>query len=149
MTKKLEEQDKTYDRDSWSGRTFPELSAATKAKISESSSKKQPKSQTKPFLFLDLRTENGRTPDVSWRTDGVSHGEFSTLNFGESPSVAVESRLSQILEDDAPPKYYLSPRACQGILRRAEKRGKKLPEVLEQALIRQSQPRMEQREETA
>ena len=32
------------------------------------------------------------------------------------------------------PKYYLSPRACEGILRRAERRGKKLPEPLRAAL---------------
>ena len=38
----------------------------------------------------------------------------------------------------AHPKYFLSARACQGILRRAEKRGKKLPEILEQTLRKQS-----------
>jgi hypothetical protein len=42
--------------------------------------------------------------------------------------------LSQILEENVPRKYYLSPKACQGILRRAEVRGKKLPEVLQHAL---------------
>ena len=31
-------------------------------------------------------------------------------------------------------KYYLSPKACRGILRRAEKRGKALPLTLAQAL---------------
>jgi hypothetical protein len=40
-----------------------------------------------------------------------------------------------ILEADVPEKYYLSPKACQGILRRAERRGKKLPELLEVALV--------------
>jgi hypothetical protein len=39
-----------------------------------------------------------------------------------------------VLEDSVAPKYFLSPRACAGILRRAEKRGKKLPEHLEAAL---------------
>lgn len=38
-----------------------------------------------------------------------------------------------------PLKYYLSPKACQGILRRAEKRGKELPESLKQALEKQSE----------
>jgi hypothetical protein len=32
------------------------------------------------------------------------------------------------------PKYFLSPKACAGILRRAEKRGKKLPTALQKAL---------------
>lgn len=35
-------------------------------------------------------------------------------------------------------KYYLSPKACQGILRRASERGKELPEILKKALIRQA-----------
>ena len=80
---------------------------------------------------------------------GLSRGEYSTLSFGEKPSltetaeqfsiwghhsVVVESRLSQILEDSPHPKYSLSVKACQGILRRAEKRGKALPEMLKAAL---------------
>jgi len=51
-------------------------------------------------------------------------------------SDASECLLSDTLEiGNLPQKYYLSPRACQGILRRAEKRGKKLPENLYQALL--------------
>lgn len=38
---------------------------------------------------------------------------------------------------NAPRKYYLSAKACRGILNRAEKRGKKLPEQLRTALILQ------------
>ena len=63
---------------------------------------------------------------------------YSTHSFGECPSVAVESRLSQILEATPHPKYYLSAKACAGILRRAERRGKALPLELEQALVRQA-----------
>jgi hypothetical protein len=43
--------------------------------------------------------------------------------------------LSQIVEADVPAKYSLSKKACEGILRRAEKRGKKLPPMLEDALL--------------
>ncbi len=43
--------------------------------------------------------------------------------------------LSDILIGDAPQRYYLTPRACAGILRRAEKRGKDLPPTLLQALL--------------
>jgi hypothetical protein len=43
--------------------------------------------------------------------------------------------LSDVLEtQNVQEKYYLSARACEGILRRAEKRGKKLPEALREAL---------------
>lgn len=38
-----------------------------------------------------------------------------------------------------PEKYYLSPKACQGILRRSLNRGKKLPKLLRETLERQSQ----------
>lgn len=42
--------------------------------------------------------------------------------------------LSEILESKVSEKYYLSAKACAGILRRAEKRGKELPEHLKAAL---------------
>ena len=45
-----------------------------------------------------------------WETITPSHGEHLTLNTGECPNVARESTLSQILQADAPEKYYLSPR---------------------------------------
>lgn len=58
-----------------------------------------------------------------------------TLNGSESPRGAAASSLSDILETgDLPEKYFLSPKACAGILRRAEKRGRKLPLSLKQAL---------------
>lgn len=59
-------------------------------------------------------------------------------SFGECPKEENESRLSQILEDNPLPKYSLSAKACQGILRRAQNRGKALPNQLKEALIRQS-----------
>jgi hypothetical protein len=48
------------------------------------------------------------------------------------PSAAAESTLSRILQETVPEKYYLSQKACQGILRRAAARGKELPEMREQ-----------------
>lgn len=56
------------------------------------------------------------------------------LNTGEYPNEERESHLSQILMENAPEKYYLSEKACKGILRRAEARGKDLPPILKQAL---------------
>ena len=40
--------------------------------------------------------------------------------------------------DCVPERYYLSQKACLGILSRASKRGKELPEVLKAALERQA-----------
>lgn len=55
-------------------------------------------------------------------------------NSSEWPSDAAVSFLSEVLEPCAPQKYYLSPKACAGILRRAETRGKNLPPLLQDAL---------------
>lgn len=57
-----------------------------------------------------------------------------TLNVGEKPRIYNQTRLSDVLELDADSKYWLSAKACAGILRRAEKRGKELPKILRQAL---------------
>jgi hypothetical protein len=61
---------------------------------------------------------------------------FLTLSGSESPSDAAVCSLSDVLEanGDVPPRYFLSPTACRGILRRAEKRGRELPESLRTAL---------------
>lgn len=154
--------------DLWSGKTYPEHSVQTKERISESSSKKQQKSQMRMPLFLDLRTANGHQPDSSWETAGVSPIVCTMLNGGayhsvekgyvwlltsmenpqerfylncsEKPMREIPSRLSQILETSPDPKYNLSARACQGIINRAERRGKELPPVLKEALIRQATP---------
>lgn len=80
----------------------------------------------------------GQNLTLSWETNGALLTELSMLNTGEYPSVGEECTLSQILEDDAPTKYYLSANACTGILRRSEQRGKKLPEILEKALKEQA-----------
>lgn len=81
------------------------------------------------------RGANGAKLEQSPETDGLWLGDSSMLNTGEFPNVENVSRLSQILEDNVPQKYYLSARACQGILTRASRRGKPLPELLEQALL--------------
>jgi len=47
-------------------------------------------------------------------------------------------RLSSILESNVPKRFYLSVKACLGILRRAESRGKELPELLKNALETQA-----------
>lgn len=80
-------------------------------------------------------------PDGAWTPAGIILGqEFSVAwrvldaQFWESPRDAEESSLSQILEATVPERYYLSPKACGGIIRRAGNRGKKLPPILEAAL---------------
>ena len=71
-----------------------------------------------------------------WSSSGMgSPTECLTLSTSEWPSDAVVCSLSDTLETgDLPPRFFLSQKACAGILRRAESRGKKLPEPLRLAL---------------
>ena len=59
-----------------------------------------------------------------------------TLNITGLPSDASVCLLSDVLEENGsvPQRFYLTARACRGILRRAGKRGKELPPALERAL---------------
>ena len=59
---------------------------------------------------------------------------LARINTTEAPSEVIESHLSDILETNPDPKYNLSAKACQGILNRAERRGKELPKILREAL---------------
>ena len=71
-----------------------------------------------------------------WLTSGMgSPTECWTLNTSEWPSDADVCLLSDTVETgDVPQRYFLSPKACAGILRRAERRQKTLPQPLLQAL---------------
>lgn len=91
--------------------------------------------------FQCLEVGNGLPLEWYEAESVLLHGESWTLNTGESPNAVKESSLSQILQSssDVPTKYYLSQKACTGILRRRGKMGKWLPKELIQALIRQSQ----------
>jgi hypothetical protein len=79
---------------------------------------------------------DGLTLVLSMAPKEQSRGESSTPNISEWPNDAVVCSLSQVLEQTSiPQRFFLSSKACAGILRRAEKRGKKLPEQLQAALL--------------
>ena len=89
------------------------------------------------LAYVPLREDGTLPPSFEgWRNSGMwGPGAAWTLNTSEWPSDGSGSScsLAEILEPDVPQKYWLSPKACRGILRRAEKRGK-LPPALAQAL---------------
>ena len=140
MTEQMDGQVSLSDLGGWFGKTFPELSAVTKEKTSRQFSQKSSKLQNQKLpMCLCLTGGGGTSQDVSttkWE-DGALLGEYTMHSFGESPREENESHLSQILEDSAHQRYYLSEKACAGILNRAEKRGKELPEILKTALMNQ------------
>lgn len=155
----MEDQITWHDLDSSFGRMFQELSQATEEKTSRPSSRRSSGSQSrKPRMCLCL-SRAGRSMGVSTMTweDGALLGEFTTHSFGEQPTTMMQecqlnlehrsgvgaSLLSQILEDSPHPKYFLSEKACLGILTRAERRGKELPPELKEALLAQSRSRSE------
>ena len=79
--------------------------------------------------------EGGGTLVVCLDPKEQSRGGCSTPNFSEWPNDAAVCSLWQVLETGSvPKKYFLSVKACAGILRRAERRGKALPTMLLRAL---------------
>ena len=87
------------------------------------------------YQFLDLSADAGNLlGQYEWTMRSALHGGCWLRNSGASPRDAIESFLSQILQERPPKKYYLTTAACLGILRRAEERGKPLPKALDTAL---------------
>ena len=106
--------------------------------------RKQRAWQSQTCQSLDLRPGHGNLLGAYWEEISPSHGRFTMQNFSESPKDAAVSSLSQILLGTVPQKYYLSAKACRGILRRSAERGKTLPPQLESAVRMQAGLREEQ-----
>ena len=138
----IEGQVGMFDQDIWSGKTCLEPSQVEirKEQTSQRSSRKSSKSQNRmPMCVCVSRKTDGQNQGATTllMEDGVLLGEYTMHSFGEYPNEENVSRLSQILEVCPLPTYSLSAKACEGILRRAEKRGKALPPTLKEALERQ------------
>ena len=131
------EQLSMFGQDLWYGKMFPAplVQERQRAKTSESFWRRSSALSAIPFQSLDLTPGAGNLlGEFYWELISPWRGGASTLNTGVSPKDAKESSLSQILQADPPLKYYLSPKACLGILRRAFERGKELPKKLDRAL---------------
>jgi hypothetical protein len=112
------------------GRTFP---ASFPSRTTPSDASSVPwQGQTPPSF---RQGENGQTQVWLLDPKDKSLGEFSTLSISEWPRDAAVCSLWQVLEQGSiPPRFFLSSKACAGILRRAAKRGKTLPPALQAAL---------------
>ena len=125
-----------YIQGSLFGKMYPEPFPATEGTTSRKSSRKSAASATIRFQYLDLR--NGNRQGASWVTGSPLPGASSMQTLGAYPSAENASILSDILLATVPEKYYLSRKACLGILQRASARGKELPAILKAALEKQA-----------
>ena len=92
-----------------------------------------------PYLYLDLSPGHvDLFGNHYWELRSPYREGKPPLNTGPAPREPIQSSLSEILESDPDAGYYLSMRACRGILRRAEERGKELPPQLKAALMAQA-----------
>ncbi len=113
-----------FDPAGYSSRTYPVSSLAKAVGTSESCLERWPTSGT------------------AW-PGGLSTHVSSECRSADGECSSSEPSLTEILEppQNVPAKYSLSARAASGILRRAEKRGRTLPEHLEAALVNVAGPR--------
>ena len=139
MINRMENHMSLSDHDTCYGKMFPVHSQAEKETTLHESLKKQSKSLSHKSPLCKCLKVDGTKADatmMSWE-DGALLGEYTTRSFGECPKEENASHFAQILEDSVLPKYYLSVRACSGILRRFKERNKELPQELKDALERQ------------
>lgn len=80
-----------------------------------------------PYGTVGLLSDGGLWTANQW--EGVTCTEEPECRNG-----GAASSLSAVLQSRVSPKYFLSPKAAAGILRRAEKRGRTLPPALEAVL---------------
>lgn len=140
-----DEQVSMFAPDSCAGKMSPAHSpAGSKREMTSGSSwRKHSELVYQEFMFLKITLGDGDIlGQPYWEILSPYVGESSTLNTGVFPRVVRGSSLWQILEPHPQRKYYLSRKACLGILRRARKRGKELPATLKLALEMQSGLRM-------
>ena len=140
-----DEQVSMFAPDSCAGKMSPVHSPAGSKREMTSGSfwRKHSELVYQEFMFLKITLGDGDIlGQPYWEILSPYVGESSTLNTGVCPRVVRGSSLWQILEPHPQRKYYLSRKACLGILRRARKRGKELPATLKLALEMQSGLRM-------
>src|SRR5579864_3571264 len=106
------ELQKSSSPNGWSLKTSSGFSLPTQDGISRSFSHRWPRS------------------GILWRTG------FSTVNSSEWPNDDAACSLLEVLEKEAPQRFYLSPKAAAGIIRRAKSWRKRLSEPIRRDLQR-------------
>ena len=89
--------------------------------------------------FLTAKTVQTLTSSSDdWMNSGIVwHGEYWTQSILEHPKDAEERTLSQVVEPQAPLKYFLNKEQIQSLVKRAEDRKTLLPPALMKAYQKQ------------
>ena len=95
--------------------------------------------RSQPPTFQCLLLEDGQEPEWCEGTPPISHGGSWMPSIGQAPDWhdGSASLLWQTLEDNVPPKYFLSPAQCSQFLRLAEIAGCPPPAEIEALLLKQ------------
>ncbi len=93
-------------------------------------------SKTFTASFIRTKDEISKPSFGLWPNSGIlSDGVCLTAKTSESPNLAKESTLSGVIETgEVPDKYFLSPSAAAGMLRRADRQGRNLFPPLRESL---------------
>ena len=85
---------------------------------------------------LPTEEEISASSSMRWDNSGIAwRGEYLTVASSEYPNRVVDSTLLDIVETrPKSPRYYLSPNAARGILRRAASQGRNLFPPLKKSL---------------
>lgn len=99
-------------------------------------SQEQLSSKTSTGFLVPTAEETSQSFSKRWTSAGMtSRGVCLTLNTSESPNnVVVSTLLGSIEAGEVPEKYFLSPNAATGILRRVDRMGRNLPPSFRQSL---------------
>lgn len=121
----------------WRGRdqgcSMSSVESQTNASPAEDGSSSRTYLDSSPHLERIARERISESHSGTWANSGftTSHGEYWTADTSECPNDGGGySSLPDVLEGTVPPRFFLSPKAAAGILRRAAKRGRAIAKPL-------------------
>lgn len=91
---------------------------------------------TEPITWIKSikKTKNNLNAELYLLENVIRINEIQYLNSSEAPNNPTEGNLRDVVETEVPEKFYLSPQACKGILRRKEERDLRMNKELERLL---------------
>jgi DNA (cytosine-5)-methyltransferase 1 len=118
--------------------TLPSKEVATDFKVFQALTDLLPEFRHSKAMFVKLAELETEGKAIKWKTGGCAYrGVCVTFNVSPAPAKPVPSRFIDIIEkQEVNSRYYLSPNAAEGILRRVDKNERQLFQPLREALER-------------